>query len=98
TIPATKLVAGTNIIAVEVHQSSSNSSDLLFDCALIAAFEAPFELSVTRVGGKPVLFWFDPQATLEETTDLSTWRPFPGARTPQTIELAVPQRFFRLRR
>jgi hypothetical protein len=98
TIPATKLVAGTNIIAVEVHQSSSNSSDLLLDCELIATFAAPFELSVTRVGGKPVLFWFDPEATLEETTDLDTWRPVPGARTPQTIDLAAPQRFFRLRR
>ncbi|MEO6314226.1 MAG: metallophosphoesterase [Chitinophagaceae bacterium] len=35
-IPATNFVSGNNIIAVEVHQSSVNSSDLTFDLELIA--------------------------------------------------------------
>jgi hypothetical protein len=36
TVPATSIVSGTNIIAVEVHQSSPNSSDLGFDLGLTA--------------------------------------------------------------
>jgi hypothetical protein len=33
-IPSTHLVAGTNVVAVEVHQSAANSSDLGFDLSL----------------------------------------------------------------
>lgn len=33
-VPATGLVAGNNVIAVEVHQSSTSSSDLFFDLSL----------------------------------------------------------------
>ena len=98
TIPPTKLVAGTNILAIEVHQTSLNSSDLLLDCELLASFQAPFELNLTRAGGAPVLFWFDPTATLETTNDFNTWRPIPGARTPHPIDFSSPQRFFRLRK
>ncbi|MBM3768785.1 MAG: hypothetical protein FJW32_25675 [Acidobacteria bacterium] len=34
-IPASALVAGTNVIAVELHQSAANSSDLSFDLELL---------------------------------------------------------------
>jgi len=98
TIPATKLAGGANIVAIEVHQSSLNSNDLLLDCELVATYEAPFELKLTRVGGQPVLFWFDSTAILEESNDLNSWRPVPGAITPETIDLSNSQRFFRLRR
>ena len=33
-VPPELLVAGTNIVAVEIHQSSATSSDISFDCAL----------------------------------------------------------------
>lgn len=35
TVPASALVAGTNAVAVEVHQSAANSSDLSFDLEVI---------------------------------------------------------------
>ena len=35
TIPGSKLVAGDNILAIELHQSSINSSDLLLDVELV---------------------------------------------------------------
>ncbi|WP_408889228.1 endo-1,3-alpha-glucanase family glycosylhydrolase [Myxococcus faecalis] len=38
-IPSTALVAGTNVVAVEVHQSTLNSSDLSFDASLTAEVE-----------------------------------------------------------
>lgn len=36
-IPTTALVAGTNVIAVEVHQVAANSSDISFDLSLVAS-------------------------------------------------------------
>ncbi len=33
-IPATSLLVGTNVVAVEVHQQSSSSSDVVFGCSL----------------------------------------------------------------
>jgi hypothetical protein len=35
-VPATALVSGTNIVAVEVHQATATSSDLSFDLELVA--------------------------------------------------------------
>lgn len=37
TISATNLVRGTNVLAVEIHQSATNSSDLSFDLTLAAS-------------------------------------------------------------
>ncbi|MDB6171657.1 MAG: hypothetical protein JWL59_968 [Chthoniobacteraceae bacterium] len=98
TIPASKLVAGENVLAIEVHQSSLTSSDLILDCELIADYPAPFELYLTRAGSRPLLYWADPETTLEETTDLSTWTTLPGVRSPLLIELLAPKKFFRLRK
>ena len=98
TIPVSKLVTGTNIIAIELHQSTLTSSDLVLDCELVATYAQPFELHLTRAGGKPVLYWFDPAARLEETTDFSVWTPRPGAQSPFPFDLSGTQRFFRLRR
>jgi hypothetical protein len=96
-IPASKLVPGPNILAIELHQSSITSSDLLLDCELLASY-APFDLRITRVGARPVLYWFDSSARLEESLDLHTWMTAPGASSPQTFTPTVPQAFFRLRR
>lgn len=35
-VPKSALVTGTNVLAVEVHQSSASSSDLIFDAELVA--------------------------------------------------------------
>ena len=98
TIPVSKLVPGSNILAIELHQNTLNSSDLVLDCELVATYAQPFELHLTRAGGKPVLYWFDPAARLEETTDFSLWTPRPGAQSPFPFDLSGTQRFFRLRR
>src|SRR5207237_9348376 len=39
TIPAANLVAGTNLLAVEVHQTGTSSSDIVFGTALTETFE-----------------------------------------------------------
>src|SRR5439155_418524 len=41
TVPATSLVTGTNVLAVEVHQAAGDTSDMLFGAELIATPFAP---------------------------------------------------------
>jgi hypothetical protein len=47
TVPATSIVSGTNIIAVEVHQSSANSSDLGFDLGLTVITQEATQIPTT---------------------------------------------------
>lgn len=97
-IPPSKLIAGENVIAIEVHQTSLTSSDLILDCELAADYQPPFSLRATRAGGNPLLYWADPDAVLEVTTDFSGWQPFPGARSPLLLDLSGGRKFFRLRK
>ena len=97
-VPASQLVAGTNILAVELHQTSITSSDLLLDCGLVATYAAPFELAFDAAGGQPVLYWFDSAALLEESSDLHHWSPVPAGLSPFPFAFDVPARFFRLRK
>jgi hypothetical protein len=69
-IPVSKLVAGENILAVELHQTSVTSSDAILDCELIPTYDSELTLHFDQIGGQSVLWWFDTAATLEETTDL----------------------------
>jgi hypothetical protein len=70
-LPTTNLVAGDNVIAVEVHQSSTNSSDIVFGAELVAGISgcAPAgpRLNVS-VSGTTVLTatftWSDPSYRL----------------------------------
>ena len=68
-IPTANLVNGTNVLAVEVHQGSTNSTDIVFGTELLA-----------RVDTSPALPYRDsPEAWLElynrsaKTADLSGW-------------------------
>lgn len=100
TLPVTGLVAGTNLLAAEVHQSSLSSSDLVFDLRLTAnPVPAPPTLKRAVVGGDLVLFWEDSSFGLEAADRLDgPWAPVPGAGNPQAIPIAGTQRFFRLKR
>jgi hypothetical protein len=97
-IPASKLVVGDNILAVQVHQTSLSSGDLVMDCELIATYEAPLALSLTKSAGQPVLWWFGINDLLEESSDLTTWTPVPAGLSPYPFQETGVKRFFRLRR
>lgn len=69
TIPLTNLVSGTNVLAVEVHQASTNSTDVVFGTELLA-----------RTALSPALPWREsPEAWIElynrgtNTVDLGGW-------------------------
>lgn len=84
-VPPGLLLEGTNVLAVEVHQSSAQSGDMSFDLELMgwvrpAAMLVPprLELSPMDAGGwvSLRLFGFDGQPyVIEASGDLQDWRP-----------------------
>jgi hypothetical protein len=97
-ISPTKLVTGNNILAVQVHQTSLTSSDLVMDCELIATYTSPLALNLGKSASQPVLWWFGVNDLLEESADLSTWTPVPAGLSPYLLDPTGARRFFRLRR
>lgn len=104
------LRSGTNVLAVEVHQASSDSTDLSFDLefSAMAARPSPPELSAARAANLLRLRW--PTNALgfrpwQNTNLLSTnaWQPAPGTlvRNGPWWEVSVgfspSVRFFQLR-
>jgi hypothetical protein len=98
TIPPAKFVAGQNIIAIEVHQTSLTSSDLLLDVELTATVNVPLQLNFTRSDDAMLLWWFGPGDLLERSFDLVNWLPAPFPSGPVSVPFDVSQEFFRLRR
>ena len=99
TISPAKLVTGENILAIEIHQSSLTSSDLILDCELTATKPGLLQLHISRMEDGAVLYWFDNAAILDRTSSLpGGWSAVVGAQSPVALDLAAPQQFFRLRR
>src|SRR4029079_18706270 len=105
------LRAGTNLIAIEVHQNSTGSSDLSFDFALAGRFGTPVpsQLTWSRTGPNLTLAWAFgvPVVQLFETTNLTppvSWSAvggaplFSGGRWVQSLPTGTNvQRFFALK-
>ncbi|HYG35514.1 MAG TPA: hypothetical protein VEC99_12050, partial [Clostridia bacterium] len=90
------LVAGTNTIAVEIHQESVTSSDLSFDLQLEA--NPGLALQASRFGQDWLLHWTDPTAILEQADDLvGPWTPV-VAPSPAPMEPIGARKFYRLRK
>ena len=83
---------------MEIHQQANDSSDISFDLQLTATYAQPFQLNLSRAAGQPILYWFDAAATLEESTDLTTWTPLPAGPSPYPFNTTLPKEFFRLKK
>jgi hypothetical protein len=113
-VVATNVVFGTNVVAVEVHQSSANSSDLGFDLELVGVGYAidvpPPLLSAVLVHGLVALTWpasasgWRVYAAPDVTAPANTWSPVPGTpsvvngRNVLMVAPSLDARFFRLGR
>ena len=93
-----ELHAGDNVIAVEVHQSAANSSDLVLDLELMAHFHPPVE-DIHGIGresdGGLFLYWLDPRWNLQSSTNLADWLTTPTAASPWKVEPNQPEEFYR---
>lgn len=101
-IPASKLQAGTNVIAVEVHQANDTSSDISFNFELVAHPIVPATLLLLESGDEINLLWQgDSGIILQSSTTLDAdWADVPGATSPLRLTPGEPDpwKFFRLAR
>jgi hypothetical protein len=90
------LEAGTNIVAVELHQSDKTSSDLSFDLELIGIRHPRVECQ--RLGGEVVLYWDVPSYRLEQADSVAgPWSLLVAAPSPLALKPAAAK-FYRLRK
>jgi hypothetical protein len=99
TISATNLVAGTNVVAVEIHQESLTSSDVSFALSLSGNPLTRPQMALVRLGDELVIYSSDNTAVIEEASDVTgPWTPVPNVNTPTGFVPLSGQRFFRLRK
>ena len=95
-IPATNLLAGDNLIAVEVHQATATSSDIGWDMEVRGLPAA--RLNLLPFGTEAVLYWNGPGYFLEEADEVTgPWRPATTTNSPAGTPM-TGTRFFRLKR
>lgn len=98
TVPGSALVAGANVFAVEVHQANNTSGDISFDLQATLNFRPPLVLGFNVSAGEPLLWWQDPNAVLEYSTNLTDWTRLPGDASPLIITPGSGKEFWRLAR
>ena len=104
-IPASLLVAGDNLIAVEVHQSGGSSSDMVFGAELVAtirpagsgAVEAPKFEAPKLQGGNLIVTWTG-TGTLQASESVTAgWTDVANATSPYSTPATGAARFYRLK-
>lgn len=92
----TNLVMGTNVLAVEVHQSSNGNIDMAFGSALFANFTTYLlpTLNVARAGNVTTLSWNSPGYVLQQSSQISSPKTLgptsPARSTPARSALPTP--------
>src|SRR5438552_8676248 len=87
-LPLLALVPGDNVLAVEVHQSSGTSSDVVLGIDLIADVSGCRPaLSLSRSGANLTITWSAPSAVLEHTSPniKGPWTTVTGASSPYPV-------------
>jgi hypothetical protein len=108
TLPLTNVVSGENLLAVEVHQSSPNSTDVIFGLALSAVTTVtngpilrfptaqPGGIEVTLEGISGRNYAIDVSTNLASWAHLTTWTNFTGSAVYlDTAASANGSRFYR---
>jgi hypothetical protein len=101
-LPPGLLQSGRNVLAAEIHQNATNSSDISFDLRLdgVKGRTPCGPLTITRQGDLVIVNW-PGEGVLEATASLSTtpivWTAVPDAISPYETAVTTSNRFFRLR-
>jgi hypothetical protein len=100
---APALVAGTNLLAVEVHQAAANGLDATFGLELTALLTTPPSsgprLSLSILSGRATLTWQPPFGTLEAADDLDgPWGAVSPSNPPNqhTTDALGLRKFYRV--
>ena len=98
-LPAALLQTGSNVVAAEVHQSTSSSSDIAWELELQGLPAAqPARVNLSRLGGDAILYWNEPGFILEEADAVTgTWLT-PATSNSPAAEPITGTKFFRLRK
>lgn len=83
-IPTQSLISGDNVLAVEVHQSSSSSSDVIMGVQLLSVFSNPPRTRIDSLKPGPGFTEVDRDTTIEITLGDGTQKV-----EPQSIQLFV---------
>ena len=96
-LPVADLVYGENVLAVEVHQSGTASTDIVFGAELVATISACVPpLTVARSGGNVVLSWPDSSFSLQKAPTVNgPWTSQAGA-SGVSLPATPANAFFRL--
>ena len=104
-LDASGLVAGENLIAVEVHQNSRVSADVVFGAELVLVFPANPSahvgpaLQFQRTDGRLALVWDAFDFALEQASSpTGSWQRIPWPALPHIVSPAQGPQFFRLAR
>jgi hypothetical protein len=98
TLNASALIPGINLVAVEIHQSDLNSSDISFDFELIGQpTGAGVRVHIGRFGNEAAVYWSDSTFRLQRADELpfGNWTNVPGS-SPVSINPTAPKQFYRL--
>jgi exopolysaccharide biosynthesis protein len=100
----TNLVVGDNVLAAEVHQQSSASSDIVFGAAvfLVRATAGETKLRISLTNSAPCVSWDGEFLTLQQASVFggsNVWSDVPGPirSSPYCISNPVSTTFYRLR-
>ncbi len=97
-LPVLYAAPAVNVLAIEVHQNTTDSSDCALDGALTASFSAPSS-GIWGIGKSPggdYLYWTDPAWVLRTSDDLGQWTPRPDLASPVPLIALPPRQFYRL--
>jgi hypothetical protein len=99
-LPVLRAAPELNVLAIEVHQNTVDSSDCSVDGALAASFTAPStgRWGVGEIGGEPWIYWTDAAWTLESSSTLGVWTARPDLSSPVPVIGAEARQFYRFRR
>jgi hypothetical protein len=96
------LLAGDNVLAVQVHNFSTGSPDVTFGCALstIVPYTLPVQLSIALSNSVTTVSWPRGGFTLQQAASLTgPWTDVPGPVVSSPYVVRAPgARFYRLRR
>ena len=99
-IVATNLVVGTNVMAVEVHQSSVTSSDVVLGVELASVTSVPIPakfINVRREAGSLRIEWIGSGTLQQAGAVTGPWTTAPNQSNPQFVPTTGAAAFYRLK-